>query len=250
MNALLVAPADVAPVAAAAARALPGGMALDAHRLVGELDERALPEAGSRAVTARICGGAGTISLVVAPALADQLDALGADLVAAVLPALGEAAAVLSDLLGQPCTVEAAQEIDASIALPTGPGVSAAQLAEGDQVVATLAVELGGDGAPVDELQTLAPVMGRVAGGQSLDVLADVEMGLTAELGRTRMVLRDILNLAPGSVIELDRAAGSPVDVLVNGTLVARGEVVVVDQEYGIRITDIVGRDGDRRGRR
>ena len=248
MNALLVAPADVAPVAAAAARALPGGATLDAHRLIGELDERALPEPGSRAVSAQICGGAGTISIVLAPALAEQLAALGADLVAAVLPALGEAAAVLSDLIGEPCTVEAAQEIDASIALPEGPSVSAAQLADGDRVVATLAVALDA-GSGTAQLHPL-PNVGAAADGRSLDVLAEVEMGLTAELGRTRMLLRDILNLAPGSVIELDRAAGSPVDVLVNGTLVARGEVVVVDQEYGIRITDIVGRDGDRRGRR
>ena len=68
----------------------------------------------------------------------------------------------------------------------------------------------------------------------------DVEMGVTAELGRRRMTVRDLLALTPGSVIELDRAAGSPVDVLVNGTLIARGEVVVIDEEFGIRIAEIV----------
>ena len=65
-------------------------------------------------------------------------------------------------------------------------------------------------------------------------------MGVTAELGRRRMTVRDLLALTPGSVIELDRAAGSPVDVLVNGTLIARGEVVVIDEEFGIRIAEIV----------
>jgi flagellar motor switch protein FliN/FliY len=55
------------------------------------------------------------------------------------------------------------------------------------------------------------------------------------------MLVKDVLSLAPGSVIELDRAAGSPVDVLVNGTLIARGEVVVVDEEFGIRITEVIG---------
>jgi flagellar motor switch protein FliN/FliY len=54
--------------------------------------------------------------------------------------------------------------------------------------------------------------------------------------------VRNVLNLAPGSIVELDRTAGSPVDVLVNGTLIARGEVVVVDEEFGIRISEIVGR--------
>lgn len=73
-----------------------------------------------------------------------------------------------------------------------------------------------------------------------LSLLHDVEMGVTAELGRRRMSVRDLLSLTPGAVIELDRAAGSPVDVLVNGTLIARGEVVVIDEEFGIRISEIV----------
>jgi flagellar motor switch protein FliN/FliY len=55
------------------------------------------------------------------------------------------------------------------------------------------------------------------------------------------MTVRDLLSLTPGSVVELDRAAGSPVDVLVNGTLIARGEVVVIDEEFGIRISEIIG---------
>ncbi|HEX5097353.1 MAG TPA: flagellar motor switch protein FliN [Acidimicrobiia bacterium] len=73
-----------------------------------------------------------------------------------------------------------------------------------------------------------------------LSLLSDVEMGVTAELGRRRMTVRELLGLTPGSVIELDRAAGTPVDVLVNGTLIARGEVVVIDEEFGIRVSEIV----------
>jgi flagellar motor switch protein FliN/FliY len=75
----------------------------------------------------------------------------------------------------------------------------------------------------------------------AMHVLADVEMKVTAELGRTRMSVSDLLALTPGSLIELDRTAGSPIDLLVNGTLIARGEVVVVDEEYGIRLTEITG---------
>lgn len=71
-------------------------------------------------------------------------------------------------------------------------------------------------------------------------VLADVEMGVTAELGRCRMTVRELLSITPGAVIDLDRAAGAPVDVLVNGTLIARGEVVVIDEEFGIRISELV----------
>ena len=73
-----------------------------------------------------------------------------------------------------------------------------------------------------------------------LTLLNDVNMEVTAELGRRRMKVRDIVGLQPGSVVELDRAAGSPVDVLVNGALVWHGEVVVVDEEFGIRVSDIV----------
>src|SRR5205085_5375220 len=79
----------------------------------------------------------------------------------------------------------------------------------------------------------------RSALGGPIELLHEVEMGVTVELGRTRMLVRDILDLSPGSVIELDRAAGAPIDVLVNGTLIARGEVVVIDEEFGIRITEV-----------
>ncbi len=81
---------------------------------------------------------------------------------------------------------------------------------------------------------------------RSMALLHDVEMGVTAELGRRRMSIRSLLSLTPGAVIELDRAAGSPVDVLVNGTLIARGEVVVIDEEFGIRISEIVAGVGTR----
>ena len=73
-----------------------------------------------------------------------------------------------------------------------------------------------------------------------LDLLRGVEMEATAELGRTRMTVNDLLGLRSGAVIELDRVAGAPADLLVNGRLIARGEVVVVDENYGIRITQVV----------
>jgi len=84
---------------------------------------------------------------------------------------------------------------------------------------------------------------------RGLDLLRDVEMEVTAELGRTRMTVRDLLSLAPGAVVELDRTAGSPCDLYVNGTLMARGEVVVVDEDFGIRVTEIAdpSQDGEHR---
>ena len=81
------------------------------------------------------------------------------------------------------------------------------------------------------------------ANSWGIDMLRDVEMEVTCELGRTRMTVRQLLALAPGDVVELDRLAGSPADLLVNGTLLARGEVVVVDESFGLRITEIVTKD-------
>ena len=68
----------------------------------------------------------------------------------------------------------------------------------------------------------------------------DVQMSLTVELGRTKMYIKDILGLGEGSIIELDKLAGEPVDLLVNGKLIAKGEVVVIDENFGVRVTDIV----------
>lgn len=79
------------------------------------------------------------------------------------------------------------------------------------------------------------------AGGRPIELLYNVDMAVTVELGRTRMAMRDLLGLRPGKIIELDRSARAPVDILVNNTLLARGEVVVVDEELGVRVTEIAG---------
>ena len=88
------------------------------------------------------------------------------------------------------------------------------------------------------------PVEGNVrsiaTGRRGIEMLHGVEMEVTVELGRTRMAVRDLLALTPGAVLALDRAAGSPADLLVNGRLIARGEVVVVDEDFGLRITEIL----------
>jgi flagellar motor switch protein FliN/FliY len=76
-----------------------------------------------------------------------------------------------------------------------------------------------------------------------LDMILDIPVQLTIELGRTKLPIRELLHLAQGSVVELDRLAGEPLDVLVNGTLVAQGEVVVVNDKFGIRLTDVIGPD-------
>jgi flagellar motor switch protein FliN/FliY len=73
-----------------------------------------------------------------------------------------------------------------------------------------------------------------------LDLILDVELQVTVELGRTMMQVRDVLELGPGSVVELQKLAGEPVELIVNNKLIARGEVVVIDESFGLRITEIV----------
>jgi len=86
---------------------------------------------------------------------------------------------------------------------------------------------------------TVAPPVGA---GMDLQVLSDVSMDVTVELGRTVLRVRQLLNLTEGAVVELDRDAGAAVDVLVNGTLIARGDVVVIEDDLGVRITEIIER--------
>ena len=76
--------------------------------------------------------------------------------------------------------------------------------------------------------------------GNDLNMILDIPVQLTVELGRTRIPIKNILQLAQGSVVELETLAGEPMDVLVNGFLIAQGEVVVVNDKFGIRLTDIV----------
>jgi len=73
-----------------------------------------------------------------------------------------------------------------------------------------------------------------------MEMLLDISLPVTVELGRTRMMIRDILHLAPGSVLELDKLVGEPVDIMINDKPIAGGEVVVIDENFGVRLTSIV----------
>ena len=78
------------------------------------------------------------------------------------------------------------------------------------------------------------------SGDVKLDVILDIPVTIAMEIGRTQLSIRNLLQLNQGSIVELDRLAGEPMDVLVNGTLVAHGEVVVVNEKFGIRLTDVI----------
>ncbi len=92
------------------------------------------------------------------------------------------------------------------------------------------------EAAQFDELRPDASGAGEI----HLDSILDVPVTISMEIGRTRIAIRNLLQLNQGSVVELDRLAGEPMDVLVNGTLIAQGEVVVVNDKFGLRLTDII----------
>ena len=98
--------------------------------------------------------------------------------------------------------------------------------------------------ASVAQPANIFPSFGDAGGSGSmmneLDMILDIPVQITVELGRTKITIKNLLQLAHGSVVELDAMAGEPMDVLVNGTLIAQGEVVVVNDKFGIRLTDII----------
>src|SRR5215212_12045862 len=102
---------------------------------------------------------------------------------------------------------------------------------------------------PVDyvpfETTTTAPADAPGADAPELERLYEVPVELAVEIGRTHMTIRETLALGPGSIVTLNRLAGEPVDLLVNGKPIARGEVVVIDEEFGLRVTDVVTSPND-----
>jgi flagellar motor switch protein FliN/FliY len=232
--------------AVAAAAALPSVDALTAGP--AERPSPMLTAAFAGAVVADLGGAGGRIGLLVAPSLVSALadTPLGElDLTAVVQPALDAAA----QQLGR--AAQGARIVDlAAVDAEMGEPYVAAVIADSQPVAALLVADSAA--APVAAPATEAPFVGSAptaasAGAASapqptrgIEMLHGVIMDVTVELGRTQMSVRDLLALTPGTVLELDRAAGSPADLLVNGRLIARGEVVVVDEDFGLRVTEIL----------
>jgi flagellar motor switch protein FliN/FliY len=197
------------------------------------------------AITAYLSGGVeGKLLLVVAAELVQALAGtpFGAvEPAVALRPALETLATALGGRLdGQPTAIAVEDCVDVLaggtvVLVPLAAGASGGAAAGAVHALVGVSV--------VAESGATTGATGGSAASWGIDMLRDVEMEVTCELGRTRMTVRQLLALAPGDVVELDRLAGSPADLLVNGTLLARGEVVVVDEAFGLRITEIVTRD-------
>lgn len=114
----------------------------------------------------------------------------------------------------------------------------------GDDWAAALAeqtqTEKGQGELPKAQFEDLVAEGAPAGEGANFDVILEIPVSIAMEVGRTRISIRNLLQLNQGSIVELDRLAGEPLDVLVNGTLIAHGEVVVVNEKYGIRLTDVI----------
>lgn len=140
--------------------------------------------------------------------------------------------------------MEAIQARDsASAASSADTSLSSLGIGEGTKASTSEAPASSGGGTTAPAAP--APLVGGTGvfgstGNKALDLLMDIELPITIELGRTQMSLKRILELGPGAIVEMDRLAGEPVDILINGKVVARGEVVVVDENFGVRIISLV----------
>lgn len=115
---------------------------------------------------------------------------------------------------------------------------AAAMAEQGEAEASVASTQAQPASAPVFEQFSASP--GQSGMMNNLDMILDIPVSLTVELGRTKIAIRSLLQLAQGSVVELDGLAGEPMNVLVNGCLIAQGEVVVVNDKFGIRLTDII----------
>jgi flagellar motor switch protein FliN/FliY len=222
----------------------------------------------SGAAIAELDGGlSGRIAVLVGEELTEALASSpieGLDLAAAAQPALDAIAATLGGSAKAARTVDLDLVVsdlgpDFTVVPLIGAGIAASVLiqdhllseeAGAAPAAATPVVEpvvepaaptpVAQDPAPAAAPATVAASNVTPLPVRGLEMLHGVDMEVTVELGRTRMTVRDLLALTPGAVLELDRAAGSPADLLVNGRLIARGEVVVVDEDFGLRVTEIV----------
>jgi flagellar motor switch protein FliN len=221
--------AVVSAAAQAAAALVPAATPLVPGVAVSDPDAVPLPPAAASAVTARLSGEvSGDVVLVLSGEVAEALQnsPVGKmDVAAALRPALEAAAATLGRVRVDSERVE--EPVAALDGLRDKGMFVAVPLISAGECQATFA------------LQVTLP-QARPGKPGSLELLRHVAMEVTVEIGRTRMTVGELLSLHPGEVVELDRAASAPADLLVNGTLIARGEVVVVDEDFGLRISEIV----------
>ncbi len=242
-KALLVFPENVA---AYMADLMIGGDGSSAPESLSELHLSALGEVGGQ-LAAALGQGLGS-------GLGKDVSASAADLAPAQASDLAGAAGALGGLAATEFAIEIEGGASGTLILAlgsaaasalTGGGAPKAQRAAGSAggaFKATSDFTGAGGGAPLVQAAQMGQISGAIGGmgGNNLELLMDVPLQITVELGRTQKMVKEVLALGPGSVVELDKLAGEPVDILVNEKPIAKGEVVVIDENFGIRVTEIL----------
>lgn len=181
--------------------------------------------ASSEALVGELAGAVDAIAQVLDSDLSDPVAASGVPTIAPdVSVALMAGDAVIGGVLlflAAPTPEAPAAEAEAPAAAPAAPAAAP---------------------APAPAAAPAAPAAPRTT-GKPIDALAGVEMEVTIEVGRTRLPVGELLQLQPGQVVELDREVGAPLDMFINGTLLARGEIVIIDDQFGFRVTSVVSQD-------
>ncbi|SOD71321.1 flagellar motor switch protein FliN/FliY [Jatrophihabitans sp. GAS493] len=244
----------IAGVAAAAAAALPSGSTLHPGEPSREFDA---DELFGQAVGVTFSGSlSGELIVVIGRSLATALTDGDVDPAQALAPTVQAAAATLGPVaLGEITVSETAVALEQILQGDTD-GFVVPLWSEESSIEAAVALRLD---ASSNAPESFTPIPGSAGAklaaartapaevsAQRLDLLRGVEMDVTAEIGRTKMTVSELLSLRDGAVVELDRPAGAPADLLVNGRLIARGEVVVIDENFGLRITEIVSDETGR----
>jgi len=173
--------------------------------------------------------------------VAEMLNSLG--------PAFTEAGLAMGVTVGEPTLASGTPSIAPDIAVPLtmrGIPVGGLMLFAAEQVAAPEAAPAAPEApaaAPAAAAKNPSKMVDRRIDVSRIDPLINVQMEVTVEIGRTRLPIGELLALTPGKVIELDRPAGALVDLYINGTILAKGEIVVIDEEYGFRVTEIVSEE-------
>jgi len=160
-----------------------------------------------------------------------------AEMLTALAPAFAEAGRAMGVSIGQPTLASGTPTVAADVAVPlmmSGLPVGGFLLFAADQAAQE---------TPAAAPKANSKNVNRKIDVTRIDALTNVQMEVTVEIGRTRLPIGELLALTPGQVIELDRPAGALVDLYINGTMLAKGEIVVIDEEYGFRVTEIVSEE-------
>jgi flagellar motor switch protein FliN/FliY len=204
---------------------------------VGNQAAAALFEGLSEGLGKKVSGVAGDLAPAQAGDLAGLVSGFGASLV------LAEFSLEVEGGIPSPFLLVLGESVAATLAGAGGGAGAPAQKQQAPQEGGFSSGGFGGSmNAPVVQSAQLAQLAGSLPAGaaSNLELLMDVPLQVTVELGRTQKMVKEVLALGPGSVLELDKLAGEPVDILVNEKPIAKGEVVVIDENFGIRVTEIL----------